>query len=230
MNAVAVVDRQREELEELRETIVQLRDALAPQIAWPCEWRLTSSEAVFLSSLYAAKGMMSRERLMTAVYGAGWELDPKILDVMVCRIRRKVPFAADVRTHRGQGFALGSEARTLIRDAIRAPDIDQTGGDAVAGKKQINILIDEIVHTRIAAAAKTANMPVATYAKVLFEAAYSARCSETGDRDLDASVAGALILSGAELDSDQISRALKISEATVDKILQAWRGQERETA
>lgn len=90
-------------------------------------------------------------------------------------------------------------------------------------RRQLNIGIDELVFERLTKMANAAGMPVSSYARVLFEAAYSARCAETGDRDLDATVAAALILSGSDLDTEQVARALKAPEVVIVRILDAWR-------
>lgn len=89
-------------------------------------------------------------------------------------------------------------------------------------RRQINIPVDGRVYERLAEHAKKASMPVGTYARMLFDAAYAARCRETGDFDLDATVAGALILSGAGLDVGVVARALRIEEPVVRRILKVW--------
>jgi hypothetical protein len=88
---------------------------------------------------------------------------------------------------------------------------------------QLNIKVDDKVLENLGKMARAASMPPSTYARVLFDAAYAARCGKSPDEDLNATVAAALILSGAELDSAAIARALKCSEATVVRISQAWR-------
>lgn len=102
--------------------------------------------------------------------------------------------------------------------------------NASTDKRQINLSISETVYSRLVTHARNASMPVSSYARVLFEAAYAARCGETGDRDLDATVAGVLILSGVGLDSETVARALKTDDATVLRIAEAWRKSRTGTA
>lgn len=219
----------RDEIDTLQEEVRQLREALAPQIEFPRAWRLTATESRVLSALIAATTTRSQDRLMTAVYGAGWDEDPKIIDVMICKIRKKIPAPTWIETVRGEGFRLSAAGRRAIHAeltpfATETEEIDmakQTGG--TPGRKQLNIAIDPKVHDRLQAMANAAGMSLSTYARTLLEAAYSARCGATGDRDLDATVAAALILSGADLDTDEVARALKTNEAVVVRILDAWR-------
>lgn len=218
----------RDEVETLREEIRQLREALAPQTEFPRAWRLTSTESQLLSALLATTGVKSSERLMTAVYGAGWEHDPKIIDVFVCKLRRKLPAAAWIETVRGDGFRLSADGRRSIRAelspfATETEETDMAKNTSTPSRKQLNLSIDQRVFERLTAMANAAGVPLTTYARTLFEAAYSARCGATGDRDLDATVAAALILSGSNLDTEEVARALKTSEPVVIRILDAWR-------
>lgn len=75
---------------------------------------------------------------------------------------------------------------------------------------------------KLAADAHKRGMNMSAFARVLLEAAWSARSAETGDRDLDATVAAALLLAAGGLDTERIARALKCSEAVVVRIVRAW--------
>lgn len=94
---------------------------------------------------------------------------------------------------------------------------------AKADRRQLNISVPAKVHTRCVAEAAKRGMPVSAYATMLFNAAYSASVQETGDRTLDATVAAALILHGAGLDAEEISRALKCSMQTAVNIIAAFK-------
>lgn len=90
--------------------------------------------------------------------------------------------------------------------------------------RQLNISIDDKVHSNLSTMARDASMPVSTYAKVLFEAAYAARWNSSGDLTLDAKVGAAVVLFfGAKKDSATIAKALGVSEPLVEKIVSAWR-------
>lgn len=88
---------------------------------------------------------------------------------------------------------------------------------------QVNITVDDRALARLDRMAKERGYSRSAYAKLLFDAAYSARCGKSGDAELEAIVAGALLLSGADFDSAAIATTLKCSEATVVRIQQAWR-------
>lgn len=88
--------------------------------------------------------------------------------------------------------------------------------------RQINIKVSERVFAQLQKAGETAGMSATAYGKVLFDAAYSARCKPTGDLDLDAQVSAALILHGSGMDFETISRALHCSEERVERIVGAW--------
>lgn len=90
-------------------------------------------------------------------------------------------------------------------------------------KRQINMLVEVAVYDGLSRMARERGYPVSTFAKLLLDAAYSARCGQPTDRDLDATVAAALILQAGGMDTDAVARALRISEATAERIFAAWR-------
>lgn len=90
---------------------------------------------------------------------------------------------------------------------------------AKADRRQVNINVSAKVHSRCVEEAAKRNTSVSGYVSMLFDAAYAASVKETGDRTLDATVAASLILYGAGMDTEAIARALKISEATVERII-----------
>jgi hypothetical protein len=90
-------------------------------------------------------------------------------------------------------------------------------------RHQINFTVEALVYQRLSELAREASMPLATYAKVLFEAAYAARWHKSGDPELDAKVGCALVLHAAKKDSTTIAHAVGLHEATVVRIVDAWR-------
>jgi len=105
----ALILRQQAEIETLRERIAQLEAALVPDdVALPIEWGLTSSEARLFAFL-TTRDVAAKAAIMHALYGDRIDDEPemKIVDVFVCKLRRKLkPFAVDIRTIWGQGYAL----------------------------------------------------------------------------------------------------------------------------
>lgn len=115
-------DELREELAYVRETRggpdwirVQLRDAL----------RLTPNEAAILAKLYAdrAKPGVSRGVLLDLLLARGGgesEALPKILDVYVCRIKKKVGRRDIIVTVFGFGFRPTPEGAALVERVTTA--------------------------------------------------------------------------------------------------------------
>jgi two-component system cell cycle response regulator CtrA len=108
----------REENDLLKEQIAYLTSALMGSDVLPLEWNLTESEErvmrVMISREFATK-----EAISAALY---WDKDEpsdaiKTIDVMVCRIRRKLkPYGIDIKTHWGRGFYLPAEIRRQYRE------------------------------------------------------------------------------------------------------------------
>lgn len=89
----------------------------------------------------------------------------------------------------------------------------------------VTLTIGDKVKENLARMAQARGMSTTGFAIVLFEAAYAARAMPggTGDADLDAAVARAVILFANGLDTAAIAPAVGLSEATVVRILDAWR-------
>lgn len=104
-----LLDRQHEEIEMLRERVRQLEQVLVPDsITVPVEWRLTSSEARLFAFL-TTRDVASKSAIMQALYSDRADEDPeiKIIDVFVCKLRRKVkPFGVKIETVWGRGYSL----------------------------------------------------------------------------------------------------------------------------
>lgn len=81
-----------EERDTLREHVRQLEDLLAPHAVLPQSWRLCAQEEELLRAIRAVgPNVLHHERAMITLYGM-WEDAPslKTLDVMLCKIRRKL--------------------------------------------------------------------------------------------------------------------------------------------
>lgn len=103
--------RLQDECDELRERVRQLEEALTPTILLPRAWRLTRMEGRMLRLLRAGGGnVVHHERAMIALYGM-WDEAPqqKILDVLICKCRRKLMEAQariTIETIWGRGWRL----------------------------------------------------------------------------------------------------------------------------
>lgn len=115
---LAEIAKLRDRLEYVEEENRQLREALEPSVALPVEWRLTKTEARALLALHRVRqGYMSRERLLVALYGLEVDVEPKMVDVLVCKIRKKLRAAGTavtIRTFHGDGFGLTREGRDAL--------------------------------------------------------------------------------------------------------------------
>lgn len=92
--------------------------------------------------------------------------------------------------------------------------------------RQVNFDVDDRVFATLERLAAAQGYKPTRYAKMLFEAAYASRVGAQPDADIDAQVAAAIVLHGARKDSATIAKAVRLSEATVVRIIDAWR-QER---
>lgn len=96
-----------------------LERALIGEAVFPIEWRLTRSEARVLGCL-AAREVATKVQLLAALYEQRIDggPEPKILDVFVCKLRRKLkPFGVEILTRWGTGYALANRAAVAERCA-----------------------------------------------------------------------------------------------------------------
>lgn len=113
----------RDRIDELEETIRQLRDELVPQELWlwfPREWKLTPTESKVLAFVMARSPEMARrESLLTNCFSNGSSDDPpdiKIVDVVICKLRQKMaPLAIDIQTVRGNGYEISKRDADILR-------------------------------------------------------------------------------------------------------------------
>lgn len=96
-----------------------------------------------------------------------------------------------------------------------------------AARKQINMSVDPRVHAKLQILANGAGMSLTSYATLLLEAAYAARCGETGDIALDTAVGRVALLFGTRLDVDSIRQATGLSETFVSRTVEAWQAEMR---
>lgn len=117
-----VIHNLRERIELLEEENLQLREAARPVVSFPVEWRLTREEGRFLAVLFRSRSeYLSKERLLTALYGLEADVDIKIIDVWTHKIRKKLADAGtgvEILTHWGRGYGLSSEGRAVLRTLV----------------------------------------------------------------------------------------------------------------
>jgi DNA-binding response OmpR family regulator len=109
-------DRLRDEIERLRS------GGAAFGFIPPAEWRLTQKETRVLEVLLRLP-MASKDQIMAGCYVPGADDEPmiKIVDVFICKMRRKLrPFAIEIRTLWGVGYTMDAEAKAKCRAAGEA--------------------------------------------------------------------------------------------------------------
>lgn len=104
-----------EENATLKEALRQMRDFLIPQAIIPFSWRLTGRERdVLLALRKASPNVLHRERMLITLYGIleADMPDQKILDVWICKLRRKLMLSqtrVTIETVWGRGWRIDSE-------------------------------------------------------------------------------------------------------------------------
>lgn len=93
--------------------------------------------------------------------------------------------------------------------------------------RQVNFNVDDRVYATLEKHGAKHGYKPTLYAKMLFEAAFASRCGVSVDADLDDQVAAAIVLHGAKRDSATIATAVRLSESTVIRIIDAWRRERR---
>ena len=111
---------QRVRIEELEETLRQMRENLAPAMLFPIEWKLTVTQARMLAAFYRApNGFLSHEQLFAAMQSKAEEAD-NLLKVQVAKLRQKAePLGINILKRWGVGYEMPAESRAVIGAAIK---------------------------------------------------------------------------------------------------------------
>lgn len=108
------------ENDELRERIIQLEKVLTAGYDRMPVGGLTSTEAVILAAIAAAEAGATKSRIFDAVYAMrrGDETpEMKIVDVFVCKLRRKLwPYDIEIETVWGWGYRMSQASREKLAE------------------------------------------------------------------------------------------------------------------
>ena len=109
----------RREVEALRDALEAMRGALASDAGVKIIElaKLTCSERMLLG-LLMRRNRATKDQMMTMLYAdrPDEEPDSKILDVMICKMRKKLsPHGVEIRTIHGAGYELPSTSREKIK-------------------------------------------------------------------------------------------------------------------
>ena len=105
---------------ELEEQIIQLKEAFAPRVQSPLEWKLTETEERLLEVLLA-RIIATEDMIMTWLYSGGEYPEHKIIDVFICKMRKKLKrHGIEIETVWGRGYRLTAGMKDKVRGAINA--------------------------------------------------------------------------------------------------------------
>lgn len=106
-------------IEELEARVESLEAVSLAEVPSDLAGVLTSTEARLLGFLVRKPGVVSKQQLMELLYeqrSSGEVPETKVVDVFVCKIRRKLkPFGIDVATVWGQGYCLAAPDRARLK-------------------------------------------------------------------------------------------------------------------
>jgi two-component system cell cycle response regulator CtrA len=110
----------REENEELRARVAMLEESLGVGWSMPRALVLSPKEERLLAALFK-RGRLTRDGAWTAMYhdSLGEYPEPKIIDVFLCRLRKKLkPFGMEIVTVTGRGFEIPESTRETLKQMI----------------------------------------------------------------------------------------------------------------
>ena len=110
------------EIDRLQARVDQLEGVMG--MAWiaPMEWGLTGAQTRVFGVLMARE-LATKDAIMAGVYRdvMAEEAQPKIVDVFICHIRRKLkPFGLTIETVWGRGYRLSAEAKAAVNARLEA--------------------------------------------------------------------------------------------------------------
>jgi two-component system cell cycle response regulator CtrA len=109
----------------LRERVSVLEEIIGLKMRVPLVFPFTAQEAKLFGFLMK-RDLVTKENAMFVLYGTragGEEVEIKIIDVFVCRIRAKLkPFGIPIQTKWGQGYYLNADAKAKVEALIKATE------------------------------------------------------------------------------------------------------------
>jgi DNA-binding response OmpR family regulator len=104
----------RARIEELEKFILGARPVLRM-------FRLTETETKIVMFL-ASRVSASKEQIYINIYNSWHEVHQKIIDVFICKIRRKLPADVRIETIWGRGYAMPPECRAAWAEYVKAAE------------------------------------------------------------------------------------------------------------
>ncbi len=114
-----LVQRLEEENDDLRARVKALEELTGVSFEAPPQFRLTRNEAVIFGLLLKGQ-LVRRSSMMEELYlHEQDEADIKIVDVWVCKMRRKLkPYGIEIQTQWGQGYFLSPESKLIAQGLL----------------------------------------------------------------------------------------------------------------
>ena len=110
----------KEEIRILKSTVI------GKPILIPIEWLLTSKEEELLTLLYNKNGkVVSKEHLQQVMYSLNSEVQIKIVDVFVCKVRKKLKdlgFPGAIETHWGKGYSMSQDFFIYLDNIVNSKE------------------------------------------------------------------------------------------------------------
>lgn len=125
MDVDARIDALHAEVDRLQGRVEDLEAAMGMNFVTPLGWGLTGAEMRIFGVLLARE-MATKDALMAALYRdlGKDEAQVKIVDVLVCKMRKKlVPLGIVIETIWGQGYRLTPAAKAQVQ-ALMSPAAD----------------------------------------------------------------------------------------------------------
>lgn len=106
----------RDENDTLRERIRQLEEELGFVHKTPSIFGLTPSEGKFFNAL-TKRPQVTRSAAMSVLYGNDYSIDPRIADVLICKMRKKLrPYGINIITIWGVGWKMTDLDKTKVAE------------------------------------------------------------------------------------------------------------------
>lgn len=123
---LAPLTAEQNEIFDLRDRVYDLQEALTAEMAKvakleaaSCSLKTAEDGRTGVSRALACllgspDGFRTREQLLGAIGYSDMKLDPKLVDVTICKLRHKLPKGASINTIRGAGYCLTPGSRGII--------------------------------------------------------------------------------------------------------------------
>jgi len=108
-------------IDELIEENRQLREAMYGELPLPGKLGLSVTQGRILAALYRARGPARMAVLLTAQSHGRAEIDPDLIRIYICKIRRKLnPFGIDIKVVWRFGYELTAPSRKILDGMVAA--------------------------------------------------------------------------------------------------------------